>query len=208
MHPASQSKAIALDADGVLLDYHAAYGAVWERAFGIAPTIRDSQAYWPIDRWMVEHLSGTRLAHFQAHFDASFWSTIPAIEGAVDACHALTSAGFELICITAMDADFADARLHNLRTAGFPIGRVITTERTVQGVSPKASAIASIRPVAFVDDYLPYHQGIAGLTHCALITREPNGSPNCGLGLDMVDSQHKDLSGFVEFWLSQPQIAA
>ncbi len=61
MHRASQSKAIALDADGVLLDYHAAYGAAWERAFGIEPKIRDSQAYWPIDRWMVEHLSGTRL---------------------------------------------------------------------------------------------------------------------------------------------------
>ena len=208
MHCTKLGNEIALDADGVLLDYHAAYGAAWERAFGIAPAIRDSRAYWPIDRWAVEHLTGTRLAQFQGQFDESFWATIPAIDGAVDACLALVSAGFELICVTALDTTFAAARLHNLRTEGFPIKRVIATESKAHSISPKAAAIAEMRPVAFVDDYLPYHRGIAAIAHCALITREPHGSPNCGPELKIVNSTHKDLRGFAKFWLGRPSIAS
>ncbi len=41
---------VALDADGVLLDYSLAYAGAWERAFGVYPVERDPQAYWPIDR--------------------------------------------------------------------------------------------------------------------------------------------------------------
>jgi beta-phosphoglucomutase-like phosphatase (HAD superfamily) len=36
---------IALDADGVLLDYGLAYAGAWERAFGQYPRERDPQAY-------------------------------------------------------------------------------------------------------------------------------------------------------------------
>ena len=45
---------IALDADGVLLDFHLGYAGAWQRAFGAMPAERDPLAYWPIDRWSVE----------------------------------------------------------------------------------------------------------------------------------------------------------
>lgn len=45
---------IALDADGVLLDYNLAYAAAWQRAFGFYPRERDRCAYWAVDRWDVE----------------------------------------------------------------------------------------------------------------------------------------------------------
>ena len=77
---------IALDADGVLLNYHAAYRQAWERAFGYLPESRDSMAYWPIDRWDVRHLEGVELDQFRASFDQDFWASIPAIPGAVSAC--------------------------------------------------------------------------------------------------------------------------
>ncbi len=48
---------IALDADGVLLDYNLAYAGAWERAFGVYPVERDPLAYWAMDRWQVERLS-------------------------------------------------------------------------------------------------------------------------------------------------------
>ena len=32
---------LALDADGVLLDFHRGYASAWERAFGSAPRERD-----------------------------------------------------------------------------------------------------------------------------------------------------------------------
>lgn len=52
---------IALDADGVLLDYSLAYAHLWERAFGYFPKELDKNAYWPLDRWEVEALDGERL---------------------------------------------------------------------------------------------------------------------------------------------------
>ena len=53
---------IALDADGVLLDYSLAYAHLWERAFGYFPKELDKNAYWPLDRWEVEALDGERLS--------------------------------------------------------------------------------------------------------------------------------------------------
>src|SRR5450631_1049889 len=65
---------IALDADGVLLDFHLGYASAWQRAFGRAPVERDPLAYWPMDRWHVERLDAKRRDLFRAAFDAHFWA--------------------------------------------------------------------------------------------------------------------------------------
>jgi phosphoglycolate phosphatase-like HAD superfamily hydrolase len=194
---------IALDADGVLLDYHHAYAHAWAKAFGALPALRDPQAYWPIDRWDVRRLEGDELATFRACFDRDYWSSIPAIPGAVDACHALTAAGFELVCVSAIEAGFQEARLQNLRDHGFPIERVIATANVAASVSPKAAALEDLRPVALVDDFLPYLCGIPKAVHAALILRQPNGSPNTGENLTWANSQHADLTEFATWWLSR-----
>jgi hypothetical protein len=67
---------IALDADGVLLDFHLGYAGAWARAFGSRPAERDPLAYWPIDRWEVERLDEERRLHFRRHFDEQFWSSV------------------------------------------------------------------------------------------------------------------------------------
>lgn len=194
---------IALDADGVLVNYHDAYANAWAKAFGTRPAVRDPAAYWPMDRWDVRRLDGDELEAFRACFDEEFWSSIPAIEGAVEACHALVAAGYELVCVTAMELHFEAARLRNLQNHGFPISRVIATANTPSGASPKAAALWALGPVAFVDDYLPYLRGIPETIHAALVLREPNGSPNRGDGLEYVDSQHTDLADFARWWLTQ-----
>jgi len=74
---------LAIDVDGVVLDYAAAYRQAWARAFGILPDERDPQAYWPHDRWAVRRLDGEKKRHFRRQFDEGFWSTIPALPGAV-----------------------------------------------------------------------------------------------------------------------------
>jgi len=88
------SRTIALDADGVLLDYNAAYANAWEKAFGKLPALRDPDAYWPMDHWAVERLSGESLTRFRSEFNEEFWSTIPAIDGAVEACNQLADEGY------------------------------------------------------------------------------------------------------------------
>lgn len=193
---------IALDADGVLLDYHLAYADVWARVFGERPRERDPLAYWPMDRWEVELLEGEALARLQAGMDERFWSTVPAIESALAACHALHDAGHRLVCVSALPLRFADARLRNLRDLGFPVDRVIATDRADGIANPKAGVLAALRPAAFVDDYLPFLAGLPASTHAALVLRQPNGSPNVGPALESVHSQHADLAAFAAWWLS------
>jgi phosphoglycolate phosphatase-like HAD superfamily hydrolase len=194
---------IALDADGVLLDYHHAYAKAWANAFGAMPAVRDPLAYWPIDRWDVRQLVGDELAQFRTFFDHQYWSTIPAIPGAVEACCNLVMAGYELVCVSAIEAHFQEARLQNLRQCGFPIDRVIATPNTAGDGSPKAVALRELRPVAFVDDFLPYLRGIPDGIHAALVLREPNGSPNVGNDLACAHSRHADLADFTAWWLNR-----
>lgn len=194
-------KTIAIDADGVLLDYSTAYAHAWAKAFGTLPALRDPDAYWPIDRWAVERLQGERLTLFRAAFDDAFWSSIPAIPGAMEACQQLVNAGYRLVCISAVEQAFATARRRNLESLGFPIAEVIATAGLDGATSPKAAAVAQLQPVAFVDDYLPYHRGIAPPVHKALILRAAGGSPNVGPELATVDSQHADLRAFADWWL-------
>jgi phosphoglycolate phosphatase-like HAD superfamily hydrolase len=194
---------IALDADGVLLDFHLGYAGAWRRAFGAAPAERDARAYWPMDRWHVERLDEAGRSHFRRHFDDEFWSSVPAIEGAVAACQRLHDAGYDLVCVSALEAEHENARLRNLRGHGFPIERVVATGNAAGPLSPKAEAIAALDPLAFVDDYLPYLRGMPGHVHTALILRALNGSPNAGDEMAIVDSTHDDLAGFVSHWLSR-----
>lgn len=192
---------IALDADGVLLDLHLGYASAWQKAFGRVLIERDPAAYWPMDRWHAERLDEAGRAHFRSHFDFAFWPSVPALAGAVDACERLHAAGFELVCVSALDAEYEAARLGNLRDHGFPIDRVVATGNAAGERSPKADAIAAIRPVAFVDDYLPYFRGVSESVHRALILRGSNGSPNTGDELALVHSLHDDLAAFATAWL-------
>ena len=194
---------IALDADGVLLDFHLGYASAWQRAFGRAPAERDPLAYWPMDRWRVERLDAAQRVTFRAAFDEHFWTTMPAIDGAIDACHRLRQAGFDLVCVSALEAEFEAARLRNLRALGFPIERVIATGNAEGERSPKADAIEVLQPVAFVDDYAPYMRGVPGHVHTALVLRAPNGSPNVGAELARAKSVHADLAAFTDHWLKR-----
>ena len=194
---------IALDGDGVLLDYNLAYARAWSRFAGAFPDERDPHAYWPMDRWDVQKLNGDQLAKLRTFFDAEFWACIPAIAGAIEACHRLHDQGYQLVCVTALDDRFVQARLKNLRDHGFPIEKVYAVSHQMGPPSPKAQIIEEIQPVAFVDDFLPYMAGIRSETHTALILREPNGSPNVGTGMDAVGSTHADLAAFSHWWLGR-----
>ena len=197
---------LALDADGVLVDLHLGYATAWQRAFGVYPAERDPQAYWPIDRWQVERLEGERRLQLRAQFDEQFWTALPAIAGAVQACHRLHDAGFDLVCVTALEQEFEAARLRNLRALGFPIERVIATGHYEGERSPKADAIAALSPLAFVDDYIAYMRGVPDHVHTALVLRAPNGSPNQGEEMSRVHSVHQDLAAFAEHWLAPDRV--
>lgn len=201
--PSSESASIALDCDGVLLDYSTAYAGAWERAFGSRPAIQNENAYWPMDRWGIPRLVGEYLERFRSVFDEEFWSTVPAVPGAVEACHLLKSQGIQLVYVTALDSQFASARFKNLSDLGFPIDQVITTGSDASVCSPKAAALAALKPVVYVDDFAPYLVGVDDGIHKALIIRDPVGSPNVGAALKHCHSQHDDLLGFARWWIAR-----
>lgn len=197
---------IALDGDGVLLDYHEAYATVWERVFGTRPALKDPLAYWPVDRWDVPQLEPAARKQLKACMDGTFWSSFPALPGARTACENLVAAGFDLVCVTAIRSDFREARFENLRRLGLPVSDVISAPLQSNTVgSPKARALADLNPVAFVDDYAVYLQGIPDDLHAALILREPNGSPNTSELSARANSLHADLPDFVAYWLARPE---
>jgi phosphoglycolate phosphatase-like HAD superfamily hydrolase len=193
---------IALDADGVLLNYHEAYAQAWARAFGTRPLLADPLAYWPQDRWGVPVLALDARQRLKAEMQEEFWTTMPALDGAIEACKRLVAAGHDLICVSALRPQFASARLENIRRLGFPIDRVIAAPlASNQTASPKAKALSDLRPAAFVDDYLPYLKGVPETIHRALVMRQPNGSPNSGEDMVLADSTHADLRDFADWWL-------
>jgi phosphoglycolate phosphatase-like HAD superfamily hydrolase len=195
---------LAIDADGVLVDLHAGYARAWELAFGALPEERDPLAYWPMDRFAVDPLDAEQRLQLRAQFQRpELWETLPAIVGAVDACHRLHDAGYELVCVTALDARLQAARQRNLKALGFPIRRVFATGHAEGERSPKADAIEKLRPLAFVDDYIPYMRGMPTEVHCALVLRAPNGSPNVGEDLKLARSVHQDLAAFADHWLGE-----
>lgn len=145
-------------------------------------------------------LAVSELQKLKACFDEEFWSTIPAISGALEACELLASRGYELVCVTALSQQFAPARLKNLKDLGFPIERVIATPGDSSQGSPKARALLELAPIAFGDDFLPYMIGVDERIHRALITRDPVGSPNVGAEMLTMNSTHGDLLSFANWW--------
>lgn len=192
---------IALDADGVMLDYHDAYAEAWGRAFGRRPEIVDPTAYWAIDRYGLGSLEGPELAHFRSFFNDDFWAGLRALPGALEAAHLLANAGWELACVSAIRPQHVAARQANLRSLGFPIARVFGAHGDHSQRSPKADILSELRPAAFVDDYLPYLRGVPASVHRALVDREPTGSPNRGPELSLASSTHPCLLEFSKFWL-------
>ena len=198
-----QRPLLALDGDGVLLDCLEGYAEAWREAFGTRPAVRDPLGYGPLERWEVPRLDAEARARFRQHFGTKFWSSVPAIPGAGEASVRLHDAGFELVCVTALDTEFEASRLKNLRALGYPIERVYATPHDSGHRSPKADMLAELRPVAFVDDYLPYLRGVAPGVHTALITRGAKGGPNEGPEMALAKSTHLDLAEFADFWLKR-----
>ena len=128
---------------------------------------------------------------------------MPPIAGALDACHRLHDAGFELICVSALDLEFEAARLRNLRDLGFPIERVIATGNHEGERSPKADAIEMLEPARLRRRLPPVHARPAGArahgAGAARAERQPERRARPEVGED----QHDDLPGFADHWLSR-----
>ena len=144
---------IALDADGVLLNYNDMFGKVWNKATGATISCVEPRAYHATNYWGVE--KPHKEHPFWDVFDKEGWNTMFAMEGAVEACQMLVNAGHKLVCVTSMPAHRQADRLANLKALGFPIDEVIATGHCEDRLrNPKKEAIERLGPDWFVDDEL------------------------------------------------------
>jgi len=188
------NKIIALDCDGVLLDYNEAYARCWKRAFGEKLTIKNRDAYYAYNQYDCKFTSDEQKAQFDIFKDTDeFWSDIGLLPGVYTACHILVNEGYKLVCVTKMDNKFKDARVQNFAAYGLPISETYCED-------DKLETLLKLNPEALVDDKDENFRGLDKTDiHCALIDRNQYDSPNGNL--NNVNSYHASLRDFVEWWV-------
>lgn len=196
------TKIIALDVDGVILNYNKSWPAVWKAAFNEELTSQ-KVAYHAYNEFGTGHLPPDRYALFKQHFAHEAWSSMPLLDGAKEACQLLDGAGYALVAVTSMPPLYETARAINLiKRHGVPLVNVIATGRS-GGDNPKLRYIEELDPVAFVDDLVSNFDGVPTAVHCALIEPGFYDSPNLQADHARVDSTHLNLLAFAKWWLSQ-----
>mgnify|MGYP003600677417 CR=1 FL=1 len=206
----STEKIAAIDGDGVLVDYRQHYANAWFNAFGEKLTVHDPSSWYATRYWGAPHLSGAELQRLRSKgFNHHHWRTMPAMPGAVQAVRQLYNAGWTIVCVTALDEEFATARLANLHHLGMPIAKVIATGSGSSPLqSPKASALQLLRPDLFVDDYAAYFQGLPNLPRMHKVLIDPqtfSDSPNARIlsqQPQLVDATAPSLSHLISSLLS------
>ena len=198
----TKSLLIALDADGVLLDYNRGFGNMWKEYFKQPVEECDPRAYHAARYWGVE--PPERGHGFWDHFDQNGWRTMPAMPGALEACKILDESGHRLVCVTSMPEHRAGDRLYNLHSLGFPIERVIATGSKFGCTSnPKKEAIEALGPDWFVDDELRKLKDLEGI-NLVLINPGHSDCPNRGQARDFLHMEVANLLEFAEH-ITRPQ---
>ncbi|VTU42695.1 MULTISPECIES: HAD family hydrolase [unclassified Variovorax] len=205
----TENNVLAIDCDGVKLDYNATYPRVWRAAFGSdLPRVRDN-CYHASNEYGVAFRDQAQKEQFFDAFDDRFWSTMEPLEGAVEGAKLLSAASWRIVCVSSMPKKYAGARHQNLQKLGFPVERVIATGRGDDHRNPKLDAIADLQPAAFVDDLLENFDGISERVHRAWVDYQNVDSPNRGLeGKYPHDSVHRSLFEFAAWWTQHRRLPA
>lgn len=143
---------VALDADGVMVDFLAGFELALKLVRG-EPVHRRTTDWCLATAYgltTAEHDEAWRL--FEAH---RLIAELPPMPGAVEAIHALHDAGHPVHVVTAIQPRYLADRMHNFKQLGLPLTQVHATGR--DGVhSPhsasKQTVLRQLQPVLFVDD--------------------------------------------------------
>ena len=195
-------KCIALDCDGVLLDYNEAYGRLLKEFFGkeipvFDPTCYHAENYYGIaNKWVNKE---ERAAFFKL-FNEKGWAMMQALPGALQATQQLKDMGYYIYVVTSMDKKAQEMRFNNLKQLGFPIDEVISTGKKHGHQNPKKEYIEHIKPEYFVDDLISNFHNITSNTHFVLIDLPATDSPNLDFKEPInLHSKYNSLLDFVKF---------
>lgn len=158
------NRTIAIDADGVILDFLKQWEVAAMKLFG--RTIeRQTSEYDLAVRYGMSHEDKSKLWRF-FHEDGH-WASIPALPGAVGAVHALLEANYDVHVVTAITPDILNQRRDNFRA----IGLADLPIHCVDG--RKYGKLLDLKPLMFVDDN-PLHIEEAHAAGVPRIIHVPN----------------------------------
>ncbi|CAF1379081.1 unnamed protein product [Adineta steineri] len=206
-HSTSNKKpVIALDCDGVLLDYHATFGKIYEETFGKQLSVVSPNAYHVREMYGVK-FTDEEDTQFEEVWREHAWKTMPMYDGALEACVLLHEAGYELVCVSAMPAEYVEHRLENFRLHGFPIDKVIGTGygHSDYNKNPKKQIIEDLHPIVFVDDLKRNFKDIQDVhTKFVFIDREYQNTPNSN-EIIYYDVKYSSLLEFAQDFLKSEE---
>ena len=84
---------LAIDGDGVIFDYQAAFPRVWKKAFGTELKLVEPNAFYGWRAYGVVWDGPAQQLRFEQHFEAEDWAELPLMAGADEACALLDRAG-------------------------------------------------------------------------------------------------------------------
>lgn len=190
---------IAVDCDGVLLDYNKAFGEIYKLTFGVNLNVKNVNSYHAHNYYDlgVDFYKEENKSRFFNTFNAHGWSSMPACDGAVEAINSLSSAGYKIAVITSMPQEFAEARMDNLRQLGFMVDSLFASGRTSTSTNPKAKFLLNLHPLVFVDDLIDNFLDIETLqTKKILIDNKSHDSPNLLKDIRSVDEKYGNIKEF------------
>ncbi|CAF1492790.1 unnamed protein product, partial [Adineta steineri] len=197
---------IALDCDGVLLDYHATFAQIYEQTFGKKLTVVSPKAHYAERKYNV-NFNDDEKEEFKQVWNEYGWRRMPMHDGALEACLLLHEAGYELICVTAMSSSFIEHRLENFRLHGFPIDKIISSgyDKDNFNNNPKRKIIEDLNPVVFVDDLRRNFNNIQHVhTKLIFIDHQREDDPNQHDNI-YYDAKYGSLLEFVKDFLKTKQ---
>jgi phosphoglycolate phosphatase-like HAD superfamily hydrolase len=189
---------VAVDGDGVVVDYRQAYPAVWRAAFGGDLKLVRPDAYHAHTAYGITWESAAQEAHFFKYFDEEAWSNMPLMDGVEEGCELLVEADWKLVCVSSMNPAFEAARKRNFERYKLPISEVYAVKRHGTG-NPKKEVLERIRAKALADDLKDNFEGLSSDIHRAFINYRRFDCPSLNSAL-VADSEHGSFLDFARYW--------
>lgn len=198
---------IALDVDGVLLDYNAQFARLAAEVLDRPLRLVDPDAHHFVNAYGIT-LSREDKQRIYDRFDRDGWLTMPPMERAVDAAQRLHADGHRLFCVSSMPPRFAAHRAQNLENLGIVIDGVIGSDRdeSREGHNPKAEHLIALAPDVFVDDQLRNFLDLPAGICKVWIDRGTHDSPNNGMDPSLADHRFPSLHAFMEALVANPSL--
>lgn len=189
-------KKIALDVDGVLLDFMPAFDKAAEIVLGRKISVQQDED--KMDHYYLKN----RIQEPQERIDeileymqtSRMYAQLEAFKGVKEAIDKIKSANFEIYIVTALPEKAKEMRLENLKN----VLNLVPKEIFCVGMGlSKAEVLEQLRPDVFIDDRVDYLVSAPFIYHLALIDQKESqkDKESC------VDVHVSSLSEWVDLYL-------